>query len=98
MACPLNHRKLKSKANAEKRYILLARPFDRQNHTLNAPLTKSTRDKDTAGEKMRTVISRQWGKHHFAPTTIRHASWYFLGFASCWSGSRSDDSTHYQRS
>lgn len=59
MACPLNHRKLESKANAEKRYILLARPFDRQNHTLNAALTESTRDKDTAGEKLRTVMTRQ---------------------------------------
>ena len=83
MACPLNHRKLESKANTEKRYILLACPFDRQDHTLSAALTESARDKDTAGKKMRTIIAHQWRKRYFAPTTVRHASWYLLGFASC---------------
>ena len=51
MACPFNYRKLESKANTEKRYILLSRPFDRQDHTLNAALAESTRDEDTAGGK-----------------------------------------------
>jgi len=56
MARPLDHRKLESKANAEKRYILLTGPFDCQHHTLRAALSKPTWDKNTAVENMRTFI------------------------------------------
>ena len=74
VACPLNHRKLESKANAKKRSILLACPFDRQYQTFDAALTKAAWNEDTTGENMRlrTVITKknltlhqqQFAMHH----------------------------------
>lgn len=61
VACPLNHRKLESKADAKKRSILLACPFDRQYQTFDAALTKAAWNEDTTGENMRlrTVITKK---------------------------------------
>ena len=55
MASPLDYGKLESKANTEKRLILLACPFDRQYQAFDAALTKSARNEDTTGENMRTL-------------------------------------------
>ncbi len=74
VASPFDHRKLKSEANAEKRSILLAGPFDRQYHTFNAALTEPAWNEDAAAENMRHFSAIKSIKHYFAPTTVRHAS------------------------
>jgi hypothetical protein len=53
VASPFDHRKLKSEANTEKRFILLAGPFDRQYHAFNAALTEPAWNEDTAEENMK---------------------------------------------
>ncbi len=74
MASPFNHRKLKPEANTEKRFILLARPFDRQYHSFGPALAESAWNEDTAGEDMRQLTASTSIKHYFAPTMVRHAS------------------------
>lgn len=59
MASPFDHRELKSEANTEKWSILLAGPFDRQYHTINAALTEPAWNEDTAGENMKILFRYQ---------------------------------------
>ena len=88
VACPLDHCKLESKANAKKGSILLACPFDRQYQTFDAALTKAAWNEDTAGENMRllTVITNMTKETLLCPNDSSPCIMIFLRICLllCW--------------